>query len=56
MGFNRSCIKAVFSAFSLLILIGFGSIFMGIVSPTEAAGVGALGATILPIFKINAST
>ncbi|MDX2246676.1 MAG: TRAP transporter large permease subunit [Bacteroidia bacterium] len=33
----------------LLILAVLGSIFVGIASPTEAAGVGALGATILTI-------
>nr|WP_240009670.1 TRAP transporter large permease subunit [Marinomonas algicola] len=32
-----------------LILAVLGSIFMGIVSPTEAAGVGAFGATLLAI-------
>jgi tripartite ATP-independent transporter DctM subunit len=32
-----------------LILAVLGSIFLGIVSPTEAAGVGALGATLLAI-------
>ncbi|WP_067217577.1 TRAP transporter large permease [Marinomonas gallaica] len=34
-----------------LILAVLGSIFMGIVSPTEAAGVGALGATLLAIMN-----
>ncbi len=34
-----------------LILAVLGSIFMGIVSPTEAAGVGALGATLLAILN-----
>lgn len=34
-----------------LILIVLGSIFAGIASPTEAAAVGALGATLLTIWK-----
>ncbi len=34
-----------------LILAVLGSIFIGIVSPTEAAGVGALGATLLAILN-----
>src|SRR3546814_4321230 len=43
---------AVFKAMiapSLLILAVLGSIFFGIASPTEAAGVGAMGATILAL-------
>ncbi|MDA0194064.1 MAG: TRAP transporter large permease subunit [Bacteroidetes bacterium] len=35
----------------LLILAVLGSIFAGIASPTEAAGVGALGATLLTILQ-----
>ncbi len=35
----------------LLILAVLGSIFAGIASPTEAAGVGALGATILTLIQ-----
>jgi tripartite ATP-independent transporter DctM subunit len=41
-------IKAFFLPF-LLILAVLGSIFLGIASPTEAAGVGALGAILLTI-------
>ncbi|MEO1053866.1 MAG: TRAP transporter large permease subunit [Bacteroidota bacterium] len=43
-------LKRIFKAFLLplsLIVIVLGSIFYGIASPTEAAAVGALGATIL---------
>lgn len=36
---------------ALLIVAVLGSIFFGIASPTEAAAVGALGATILTFFK-----
>ncbi len=35
----------------LLILLVLGSIFLGIASPTEAAAVGAMGATILTILQ-----
>ncbi|MGF1534312.1 MAG: TRAP transporter large permease subunit [Bernardetiaceae bacterium] len=35
----------------LLILTVLGSIFAGLASPTEAAGVGAFGATLLTIFQ-----
>ncbi len=35
----------------LLILAVLGSIFLGIASPTEAAAVGAMGATLLTIFQ-----
>lgn len=44
--------KKIFKAFVLpllLILAVLGSIFAGIASPTEAAGVGALGASLLTI-------
>uniref|UniRef100_UPI00404A903A TRAP transporter large permease n=1 Tax=Fulvivirga sp. TaxID=1931237 RepID=UPI00404A903A len=41
-------VKAFFLPF-LLILAVLGSIFLGIASPTEAAGVGALGAILLTI-------
>lgn len=46
--------KRVITAFvmpALLILMVLGSIFAGIASPTEAAAVGALGATLLTIYK-----
>ncbi|MEL7146165.1 MAG: TRAP transporter large permease subunit [Bacteroidota bacterium] len=46
--------KRIIQAFLLpllLILAVLGSIFAGIASPTEAAGVGALGATILTIIS-----
>nr|WP_283777616.1 TRAP transporter large permease subunit [Sansalvadorimonas sp. 2012CJ34-2] len=48
-----SFLQLVNSLFPPLILIGavLGSILTGIATPTEAAGVGALGATILAIIK-----
>jgi tripartite ATP-independent transporter DctM subunit len=54
-------VKRVFSAFvppTLLIIAVLGSIFVGIASPTEAAAVGAMGATILTIAqgKFNRKT
>ncbi len=45
--------KKVFTAFflpALLIVSVLGSIFAGIASPTEAAALGALGATLLTLF------
>jgi len=36
---------------ALLIVAVLGSIFMGIATPTEASGVGALGASLLAIFR-----
>ncbi|MFZ4376059.1 MAG: TRAP transporter large permease [Saprospiraceae bacterium] len=52
--------KKVWRAFALpliLIISVLGSIFLGIASPTEAAAVGAMGATILTLFerKLNFS-
>lgn len=49
-GFVRRVIQAFFLPF-LLILAVLGSIFLGVASPTEAAAVGALGATLLTIFS-----
>jgi tripartite ATP-independent transporter DctM subunit len=46
--------KKVWRAFALpliLIISVLGSIFLGIASPTEAAAVGAMGATILTLFE-----
>lgn len=46
--------KQILSSFLpplILILAVLGSIFMGIASPTEAAAVGALGATVLTIVR-----
>ena len=51
-GMNR--IKKVINAFLLpfsLVLAVLGSIFAGIASPTEAAAVGAFGATILALIR-----
>ena len=51
-GKNR--IKKIINAFLLpftLVLAVLGSIFAGIASPTEAAAVGALGATILALMR-----
>ena len=47
-GFSKEVVKSFLFPF-LLILIVLGSIFAGIASPTEAAGVGAFGAIILAI-------
>ncbi|MEP1097756.1 MAG: TRAP transporter large permease subunit [Cyclobacteriaceae bacterium] len=47
-GFSKEVIKSFLFPF-ILILIVLGSIFAGIASPTEAAGVGAFGATILAV-------
>ncbi|NQZ76315.1 MAG: TRAP transporter large permease subunit [Ekhidna sp.] len=47
-GFSFEVIKSFLFPF-ILILIVLGSIFAGIASPTEAAGVGAFGAMILAI-------
>lgn len=47
-------IKRIFRAFIppfVLILSVLGSIFKGIASPTEAAAVGAMGATLLTVFQ-----
>lgn len=49
-GFAGRLIKA-FVLPLLLIIAVLGSIFAGIASPTEAAGVGAMGAIILTIFQ-----
>ncbi|MEP4534775.1 MAG: TRAP transporter large permease subunit [Cyclobacteriaceae bacterium] len=53
-GFSADVIKSFVFPF-LLILAVLGSIFVGIASPTEAAGVGALGAIILTLVngKLN---
>lgn len=51
---GKAMAKRVFMAFLptfLLILVVLGSIFAGIASPTDAAAVGALGATILTILQ-----
>ncbi|MFQ5587129.1 MAG: TRAP transporter large permease subunit, partial [Thermodesulfobacteriota bacterium] len=51
---EKGVVKRVLRAFILpllLILAVLGSIFAGIASPTEAAAVGALGATILTIAR-----
>ncbi|MEQ9230675.1 MAG: TRAP transporter large permease subunit [Cyclobacteriaceae bacterium] len=49
-GFSKEVVKSFLFPF-LLITIVLGSIFTGIASPTEAAGVGAFGATILAIIS-----
>ena len=48
-------IKAFLLPFTLILAV-LGSIFAGIASPTEAAGVGALGATMLTIIQGRFST
>ncbi len=49
-GFGRQVILAFVLPF-LLILAVLGSIFAGVASPTEAAAVGALGATLLTLLQ-----
>ena len=49
-GFARQVVEAFVLPF-ILILAVLGSIFLGIASPTEAAAVGALGATLLTILQ-----
>ncbi|WP_321394111.1 TRAP transporter large permease subunit [uncultured Desulfuromusa sp.] len=58
---NSGMYKKIFRAFFLpffLIVAVLGSIFAGIASPTEAAAVGAMGATFLTIWqkKLNMTT
>ena len=51
---GRAMVKRVFQAFVLpavLVVAVLGSIFAGIASPTEAAAVGAFGATLLTVFQ-----
>ena len=53
---NETGIVEIIKAFLLpfiLIFAVLGSIFAGIASPTEAAGIGALGALILSYFQAN---
>ncbi|KAB2908564.1 MAG: TRAP transporter large permease subunit [Ignavibacteriales bacterium] len=59
--FKKERLKRLFTAFflpSVLIILVLGSIFMGVASPTEAAGVGALGAMGLAALrkKLNFQT
>ncbi len=49
-GFAMRVVKAFFLPFFLIVAV-LGSIFAGIASPTEAAAVGALGATLLTFFN-----
>lgn len=49
-GFSKEVIKSFLFPF-ILILIVLGSIFAGVASPTEAAGVGAFGAMILALIS-----
>ncbi len=58
---SENMVRQIISAFLLpffLVLAVLGSIFAGIASPTEAAAVGALGATLLTLFqkKMNLQT
>jgi tripartite ATP-independent transporter DctM subunit len=51
---SNNFLGKVWKAFALpliLIISVLGSIFMGIASPTEAAAVGAMGATLLTLFE-----
>jgi tripartite ATP-independent transporter DctM subunit len=56
-GMYRRIIRAFLLPFFLIIAV-LGSIFAGIASPTEAAAVGALGATLLTVWqkKLNMKT
>ena len=52
--YGRAMVKRVFQAFILpavLVVAVLGSIFAGIASPTEAAAVGAFGATLLTVVQ-----
>lgn len=49
-GFSRDLVRSFVFPF-LLILAVLGSIFAGVASPTEAAGVGAFGAILLTAFQ-----
>ena len=52
--YGRAMVKRVFQAFVLpavLFVAVLGSIFAGIASPTEAAAVGAFGATLLTVLQ-----
>ncbi|MEQ8626590.1 TRAP transporter large permease subunit [Ekhidna sp.] len=49
-GFSAEVVKSFLFPF-ILILIVLGSIFAGVASPTEAAGVGAFGAMVLAIIS-----
>ncbi len=49
-GFFKRVFKAFFLPFTLIIAV-LGSIFVGIASPTEAAAVGAVGATLLTLLE-----
>lgn len=49
-GFGKRVFKAFFLPFLLIIAV-LGSIFNGIASPTEAAAVGAIGATLLTLLE-----
>lgn len=49
-GFSNEIIKSFLFPFTLIVIV-LGSIFAGIASPTEAAGVGAFGAIILAIIS-----
>lgn len=58
---REGMLKRIVQAFvlpALLVVAVLGSIFAGVASPTEAAAVGALGATLLTIFqgKFSAET
>ncbi len=50
MGVILGVFKTVLPPFGLIVLV-LGSIFAGMATPTEASGVGALGATLLVIFN-----
>ena len=50
----RLVLKALFAPVALIIAV-LGSILGGLASPTEAAGVGAIGATMLAGYRLTAS-
>lgn len=49
-GFSKEVVKSFMFPFALIVIV-LGSIFAGIASPTEAAGVGAFGAIILALIS-----
>ncbi|MBX2815315.1 MAG: TRAP transporter large permease subunit [Saprospiraceae bacterium] len=49
-GFTKRVVRAFVLPFALIVAV-LGSIFAGVASPTEAAAVGALGATILTLLN-----
>jgi tripartite ATP-independent transporter DctM subunit len=55
LGAVAGIFKAVLAPFGLIVAV-LGSIFFGIATPTEAAGVGAFGAMLLALFRKQLNT